>query len=1184
MKSPARRRRSLASPEILESRHLLATLTALPTITGQTPAVLGYNLGHFMEGTNAADWWRYSGVRSARAFISASDIEPIDDIAGLGDGVTDQVSFMNRRTTLRANAANPTQPLDNTLVNWPAFQDRWQNSIGNTNQFSLNSAFSQLRTLQTDILVNITASPGRFPVAGNTDWAGKWELWQHYFAQAYYLSSTFNVQRFSMFNEPNNWTGLTVDNWLIRLNVCSDAIQSAVTDVNARFGKSLSADIFAPNTANGATKYTEWGQPAVQQRNLRVDGTIDPNWQTFDVYNYQKYSMNQHETATASGYIEDLQNLRAAIAADMPAGPLPIALTEFNVRTGDNYDARTETLDSPTDYAALGANSIALTESGASQLYLFKFAQTERTGTTTYPVAKNGTHYVQNATSANNYGGATKAAEVYRLFNKASGNARNRYAYTSDAGSNVWNLLTLDTATNTRYAFIVNNNSTPVSLSINVQGWGIADGTAAVVEEVSQSFSGGVSRQVKVTAGSIPAASMPAWSAWLVSIPVQATTEISVKTTGDTVLRDGLQKNTTGGNLTSLQSRADGTVDGRQVTLIRFPLTSVDLTKMQRTLLTLQVSTNTQSAPIQAHVYGLTDDSWTEAGATWANTTSLLRQNVAAGNTIAQNVVAAQGTTTQMLGQLVAETTAIKERQIDVTEFIRGQTDGWASFMIVQDHRWDLTLPSGTPGDTQPDGLRINSREADTVAIPGPQLKILGAQTALAPLITSQPASVTVTEGTPARFQVSATGTSGLSYQWFRNGVAVTGATDPGFTTANVTAADHLARYSVRISSAAGTITSSEAVLSVQLIPTKFFVVDQTADKTFRYDTNGASLANHALNSANLNSRGIATDATASLLWVLDSNKTVYVYNSALQPVGSWVASGLTTPTGISKSGNDIWIVDSGVRKVFVYANAALTHTGPKTATRSFSLSTTNNNPQDLVTDGTTVWVTQSGTADKVFVYQASNGTALGNWGIDTGNTSPVGITIDPAATTGSLWIVDDVTKRVYEYANARSRISGTQTSTRFFALNAANTKPQGIADPPVSNGATFHSIYSSTASISTSPPNSNEIVTPAVPNTTKIKGITQQTDIDRVFSEPIDSLTSTPPVSQTADAGSSTGTRWWSHVAARLLPPGIKRTLKKPGVAQFLTSLNLKSDTADTADPKLDPNLLQRLTKRTRS
>jgi hypothetical protein len=236
------------------------------------------------------------------------------------------------------------------------------------------------------------------------------------------------------------------------------------------------------------------------------------------------------------------------------------------------------------------------------------------------------------------------------------------------------------------------------------------------------------------------------------------------------------------------------------------------------------------------------------------------------------------------------------------------------------------------------------------------------------------------------------------------------------------------------------------------------------------------------------------------------------------------------------------------------------------------------------VTDGTTVWVTQSGAADKIFVYQASNGTALGNWGIDTGNTSPVGITIDPAATTGSLWVVDDVTKRVYEYANARSRISGSQTATRFIALNAANTKPQGIADPPVSQGATYHTMNSSTASISTSPPSGNENVRPAVPNTRKTKGLTQQTAIDRVFSEPIDLLTDTPPVSQTADAGSSTATRWWSQVAARLLPPGLKRNLKKPGVAQFLTSLNLKSDTANTADPKLDPNLLQRLTRRIRN
>ncbi|MEY4567282.1 MAG: hypothetical protein RLY14_2252, partial [Planctomycetota bacterium] len=818
--------------ESLEKRFLMATLTASQTVVGQTPATLGYNLGHFMDGSNAADWWRYEGVKAARAFVSPSDIEPNDDIAGVGDGVADMASFLARRAALRANASNAGQSLDNSFINWPKFQGTYQNSIGSTNRFTINHAFAQLRAQNTEILVNMTASLSRFPLAGDSDWANKWELWQHYYAQAFYLGSNFDVERFSVFNEPNNWTGLTVDNWLIRVNVASDAIQSAISDVNARYGKSLVSEVFAPNTANGSTKYLEWGQPAVQQRHKRVDGTTDPTWNTFDVYNYQKYSMNQHETATASGYIEDLLDLRAQLVADTPGENLPIALTEYNVRTGDNYDGRTETLDSPTDYAALGANSIALTETDVSQLYLFKFAQTERTGTTNYPVAKNGTHYVQNGTISNNYGGATNGAEVYRLFNKAAGEGRSRFAFSSDAGSNVWNLLTHDPVRDTYYAFVVNNSATSVPMSINVEAWGIANGTQVVIEEVSQSFSGGVVRQTKVSAGAIPSATMPAYSTWLVSIPKQAAAEITVKSIADTVLGDGTQKNTSGGNETTLQVRDAGTVDGRRVSLIRFPLSGLDSSKMERVLLSLQVGTNTQASPIQAHVYGVTNDTWNESTATWANLTTNLKQNVSAGSQIANNVVANQGTNAFMLGQLVAESTTLTERQIDVTDFVRKQTDGWASFMVVQDHRWDIALPSLSTGDTQSDGLRIVSREADTAAIPGPQLKILGSQMALAPMITSQPISITVAEGTVAKFTVAATGSSVMSYQWYRNGIAIAGATGASYTINNASLVDNQAIYSVMISNGNGTVTSDLAVLSVQAIATKFFVVDQSADQT----------------------------------------------------------------------------------------------------------------------------------------------------------------------------------------------------------------------------------------------------------------------------------------------------------------------------------------------------------------
>lgn len=1035
--------------EALETRHLMATLTASQVVAGQTPITLGYNLGHFMDGSNAADWWRYEGVMAARAFVSPSDIEPTDDIAGTGDGVTDQTSFMARRQALRTNAASPTQPLDNSYINWPKFQERYQNSIGDTNRFTINYAFGQLRSQNAEILVNMTASPSRFPIASDSDWANKWELWQHYYAQSFYLGSNFDVERFSMFNEPNNWTGLTVDNWLIRLNVASDAIKSAISDVNARYGKSLVAEVFAPNTANGSTKYLEWGQPAVLQRHKRIDGTIDPAWSTFDVYNYQKYSMNQHETTTASGYIEDLQALRTSLTTDTPGETPPIALTEYNVRTGDNYDTRTETLDSPTDYAALGANSIALTENNASQLYLFKFAQTQRTGTTNYPVAKNGTHYVQNGTVSNHYGGATKGAEVYRLFNKAAGSGRNRYAFSSDAGGNVWNLFTYDPARDTYYAFVVNNNSTSVPMAINVAAWGIANGTHVVVEEVSGSYSGGVARNVRITNGSVPSATMPAYSAWLVSIPRQATSEIIVNATADAVLGDGVQKGINGGNAKTLEIRDGGVVDGRRVTLVKFPLDGLNSASMQRVLLSLQVGTISQATPIQSHVYGVTNDVWSETGVTWANMTSALKQNVAAGTLIANNVVASQGAETRMLGQLVAQSTTLTEGQIDVSDFVRSQTDGWASFMIVQDHRWDVALPGLTAGDAQSDGLKIAARESGTAAIPGPRLKVLGSQTAMIPLITSQPTSLSVTEGGSATFTVAATGSSALSYQWRRNGTAITGATGPSYTLSSTTIADNQSSYSVTVTNSAGTVTSTAAVLTVQSIATKFFVVDQSADRTFRYQANGSFVNSSPLQTGNTVSRGIATDATGSTFWVIDSNKTVYVYNASLQFVGSWVASGLTTPTGISKTGNDIWIVDSGSRKVFVYAGAALTNTGPKSATRSFALNSSNNNPQDLVTDGTTVWVTQSATTDKVFVYQASNGASLGNWTIDSANGSPYGITIDPTVSTGDIWIVDNVADRIFEYTGARSRTSGSQAAAKSYALNSANSSPQGIADPP---------------------------------------------------------------------------------------------------------------------------------------
>ncbi|MFL6333458.1 MAG: immunoglobulin domain-containing protein [Pyrinomonadaceae bacterium] len=84
----------------------------------------------------------------------------------------------------------------------------------------------------------------------------------------------------------------------------------------------------------------------------------------------------------------------------------------------------------------------------------------------------------------------------------------------------------------------------------------------------------------------------------------------------------------------------------------------------------------------------------------------------------------------------------------------------------------------------------------------------------VAPAITSQPASQTVVTGGSALFGVIATGTAPLSYQWYKDGSLIPGATSSSLSLSNVQHADE-GGYSVVVSNAVGTATSNTATLSV---------------------------------------------------------------------------------------------------------------------------------------------------------------------------------------------------------------------------------------------------------------------------------------------------------------------------------------------------------------------------------
>jgi hypothetical protein len=86
-----------------------------------------------------------------------------------------------------------------------------------------------------------------------------------------------------------------------------------------------------------------------------------------------------------------------------------------------------------------------------------------------------------------------------------------------------------------------------------------------------------------------------------------------------------------------------------------------------------------------------------------------------------------------------------------------------------------------------------------------------------APVITVQPADLTVTLGQPATFTVVATGTA-LSYQWQRNGVDIPGATGPSYTTPPTVPADSGVVIKVIVTNPGGSV-SAQAFLYVQPPP-----------------------------------------------------------------------------------------------------------------------------------------------------------------------------------------------------------------------------------------------------------------------------------------------------------------------------------------------------------------------------
>ncbi|MDD3748653.1 MAG: immunoglobulin domain-containing protein [Candidatus Bipolaricaulis anaerobius] len=87
------------------------------------------------------------------------------------------------------------------------------------------------------------------------------------------------------------------------------------------------------------------------------------------------------------------------------------------------------------------------------------------------------------------------------------------------------------------------------------------------------------------------------------------------------------------------------------------------------------------------------------------------------------------------------------------------------------------------------------------------------------PTISTPPTAQTACVGGKVTFSVTAAGKAPLSYQWKKDGTAISGATNATYTIGSVAAGD-AGSYTVVVTNAAGSITSAAAVLTVNVPPT----------------------------------------------------------------------------------------------------------------------------------------------------------------------------------------------------------------------------------------------------------------------------------------------------------------------------------------------------------------------------
>lgn len=502
----------------LPAAEAAATLTVSATAVGRTPAIIAYNMGENLPGSNVTSWLRYSELNGAR-FWWSQEAWPADPAAWTG-GEVGLTRFAAERTRLRADPLAGADRTAHAAAIAAAYGGVPAGTVGHCH------SLSELHRLGAEVLVMLSRSTRRAPFEradGTPDWFGRWTYWRGVYLNSFYLAQHYGVSRFQLFNEPDhpNSKHLTQADYLQRLQLGSDAVQTAVADVNRLFGRSLRAQVSAPvsagllvfNARSGRPDTrdaeTGWGELLMRHRSADFPGRSDRAWPLFHTYAFQNYGRDPERVATG------LPELRGLIARANGGAPLPIIVSEMNVSTAANFSKTADTLDTPSYYAAFGAIAAAYVNAGIDEIYVFRLTQNAYEGAG--GVKKNGTHFIRESDPLKNIVGSTKGAEAVRLLMRGFKGGRERLAPPGTTEAGVPALAARDPATGA-CTLLLANLQLGRSLALDLAAWQLPVGALTVIDEVSAAHHGDVRRAEALSADRRLALPMTADSVALVTV------------------------------------------------------------------------------------------------------------------------------------------------------------------------------------------------------------------------------------------------------------------------------------------------------------------------------------------------------------------------------------------------------------------------------------------------------------------------------------------------------------------------------------------------------------------------------------------------------------------------------------------------------------------------------------------